>query len=117
MTRSIVLEFESFSMNAKLFDTPVADSLYQSLPQQISLTHWGKEMYGSVQGRHGEHQPVPRIPEGGLAYTDDGQYFCIFFGQNPAWPVEHVGRITDGDLSPLHNSALKNVTVKKINDR
>ncbi|MBN2719215.1 MAG: hypothetical protein JXX14_25420 [Deltaproteobacteria bacterium] len=111
MTKKIMLDFQIFTMTAELFDTPVADSLYQSLPQTISLTHWGREMYGSVSGRHGSHAPVPHIPVGGLAYTDQGSYFCVFFGQQPAWPVEHIGRVTESDLSALDQNRLTTLTI------
>ena len=116
MSKKIILDFGSFSLNAMLFNTPVAESLYDSLPQQIDLTHWGQEMYGSVSGNHGHHQPVSEIPSGGLAYTERGSYFCIFFGQSPAWPVEHVGRITDDDYSGLNRGTINSVTVRKSHD-
>ena len=119
MTKKIVLEFESFDdsfeMKAELFDTPVADSLYASLPQKISLTHWGQEMYGSVSGTHGGYRPVPVIPRGGLAYTDQGSYFCVFYGQSPAWPVEYVGQILEPDLSAFEGR-LRTLTVRPANE-
>ena len=121
MTRKIVLEFnsgdESFELMAKLFDTPVADSLYASLPQNISLTHWGQEMYGSVQGTHGSYQPVSVVPRGGLAYTKQGSYFCVFYGQTPAWPVEHVGQLLDSDLSVFDGGLLRTLSVRKADEK
>ena len=113
MTKKIVLDFGAFEMMAELFDTPVTDSLYQELPQTIALTHWGREMYGSVSGVHGSYQPVSHIPVGGLAYTDQGSYFCVFYGQSPAWPVEHVGRILQTDLSLFEAGRLQTLTVRK----
>ena len=41
----------------------------------------------------GSDNPVPEIPEGGLAYTNNVNYFCVFFGQQPAWVVEYIGQI------------------------
>ena len=113
MTKKIVLDFGSFEMMAELFDTPVADSLYDALPQTIALTHWGRELYGSVSGAHGSYQPVPHIPVGGLAYTDQGSYFCVFYGQSPAWPVEHVGRVLQTDLSSFEAGRPGTLTVRK----
>jgi hypothetical protein len=39
---------------------------------------------------------VSTIPPGGIAYSRRGSYLCVFFGQDPAWPVDHVGQI-EGD--------------------
>ncbi|MFC1862725.1 cyclophilin-like family protein [Thermodesulfobacteriota bacterium] len=38
----------------------------------------------------GEDNPVPDIPPGGIAYTNNGNFLCIFFGQTPAWSVEYI---------------------------
>nr|WP_319394161.1 cyclophilin-like family protein [uncultured Desulfobacter sp.] len=50
--------------------------------------------FGSVSLR--EAKPVPAIPPGGIAYTNNGDYVCIFFGPTPAWPVEYIGQIDGG---------------------
>lgn len=112
MTKDIILEFDSFSLEATLFEHPVAERFYDSLPQTVSLSSWGKELYGSVKGSFGHHEPQADIPSGGLCYTERGSYFCIFFGQSPAWPVEHIGKITSSDHSKL-SSGLNEVTVRK----
>ena len=49
----------------------------------------------------GEENPVPDIPPGGIAYTSQGNYVCIFFGQRPAWAVEYIGQIMDDQWEKL----------------
>ena len=41
-------------------------------------------------------RPQPKIPPGGLAYSEQGQYLCIFFGQDPAWSVDYFAQIEVG---------------------
>lgn len=33
---------------------------------------------------------------GGLAYSAQGNYLCVFFGQAPAWPVDYFAQIEVG---------------------
>ena len=89
----IDLDFGSFLLEAELFDTAVANRFADRLPYDVSLMQWGNELYGSIGIDLGEENPVPEIPAGGLAYTNQGDYVCIFFGQRPAWAVEYIGRV------------------------
>lgn len=93
--KKILLDFGSVQLKAELFENKTAAIFYENLPYQIELTSWGREVYGSIGINLGTENPVPTIPPGGLAYTNQGNYFCVFFGQNPAWPVEYIGQIKD----------------------
>ena len=98
MKNRIELDFGTFVLEAELFDTKIANKFAENLPYQVSLTHWGNEFYGSIEAKLGEkdlgeENPVPDIPPGGIAYTSQGNYVCIFFGQRPAWAVEYIGQI------------------------
>ena len=97
----IELDFDGTKMKARLFDTAVAQRLYENLPVEAELVSWGDESYGSIGIDLGEEDPVPTIPAGGIAYTNRGEYLCLFYGQQPAWPVEHVGEIFDGEWEQL----------------
>lgn len=109
----IILDFGTFSLDAELFDTTIAAGFADNLPYTVSLEQWGNELYGSIGIDMGEENPVPEIPSGGIAYTNNGNYVCIFFGQTPAWPVEYIGRITDDSWKKLtENSSCKSVTIK-----
>ena len=107
--KQIILDFGAVKLDAELFDSEIAKRFAENLPYTIRLEQWGNELYGSIGINLGEDNPVPEIPPGGLAYTHKGNYLCVFFGQIPAWPVEHIGQIT-GDQwqqlveNPSHNS-------------
>lgn len=99
--KKCLLNFGSFKLIGELFACPVADRFYKHLPYIVSLTAWGHELYGDIGLDLGADNPVPEIPPGGIAYTNRGNFCCIFFGQEPAWPVEHIGQITGNDWKVL----------------
>lgn len=94
--KRLILDFGSFSCAATLRDSVIAGRLYEGLPVTVALTAWGREVYGPLGLDLGREAPVAAVPPGAIAYTDRGGYLCIFFGQDPAWPVEFIGMI-DGD--------------------
>lgn len=110
----IALDFGAFKLRASLFDTAVAKRLYESLPLTVELTYWGGEAYGSIGADLGVERPVPKIPAGGLAYTNRGNYLCIFFGQTPAWDVEYVGKIDGEEWSALLDSTPETVKITRV---
>ncbi len=111
--KSILLDFGSLTLEAELFDSPIAESFANNLPYSIQLDHWGNECYGSIGIDPGTHKPIPEIPPGGLAYTNNGKYLCIFYGQTPAWPVEYIGQISGDHWKQLIGSNhLSSVTVQ-----
>ena len=97
----IILDFGDFKLEAKLLDSPIAIKFVSQLPYAVHLQQWGDEVYGSIDTDLGEHDPKPNIPPGGIAYTNNGNYVCIFFGQTPAWPVEYIGQIDDDSWKKL----------------
>ena len=74
-------------------------------------------MYGSIGKDFGTEDPVSTIPSGGLAYTNRGNYLCIFYGQTPAWPVEYIGNIIDDGFQAKFSSAQKKVIIKQNYNR
>ena len=110
----IVLDFGKVQLEADLFDTKPGAALFDRLPQEIRLTSWGNEAYGPVSGETiASEAPVPEIPAGGLAYSRSGNYFCIFFGQRPAWPVDYIGRIQGDTWQVLRTFTPESVVVRK----
>jgi hypothetical protein len=106
------MDFGSFSLEADLFDTGIADRFAGQLPFKVPLESWGNELFGSIRKDLGSDHPVPSIPPGGLAYTNNGHYLCIFFGQTPAWPVEYIGQIRNDDwIRLVGNETCTSVTV------
>jgi len=107
----ILLDFGQFSMPARLFDTRIAAAFYNKLPLSIELIAWGNELYGAIGDDLGSENPQEQIPAGGLAYTNRGNYFCIFFGQTPAWPVEYIGSIDGEGWKRLLKQPCNKVTI------
>ncbi len=111
-SKKIILDFGTFTLDAELFDSSVAEKFAKNLPYTISLQQWGDEVYGTIGIYLGEENPVPQIPSGGIAYTSNGDYVCIFFGQTPAWSVEYIGQINgDSWKKLLENPSCKSVTI------
>jgi hypothetical protein len=111
--KEIVLDFGSILLDAELFDTSIALRFAENMPYTIELEKWGNELYGSIGIDVGEEDPVSDIPPGGIAYTNRGNYVCIFFGQKPAWNVEYIGKIKDSRWKVLlENTSCKLVTVR-----
>jgi hypothetical protein len=112
--KRIELDFGAFVLEAELFDTVIARRFAKQLPCAIGLTSWDRELYGPMGTDLGEENPVPHIPEGGIAYTSNGNYVCIFFGQTPAWPVEHIGQMTGDQWTRLlENPSLDSVVIRE----
>lgn len=110
----IELHFNDIIMQGRLFDTEIGRRLYAALPVKINLQTWGDESYGSIGVDLGAENPIPEIPAGGIAYTNQGDYLCLFYGQRPAWPVEHVGEILEEQWQQLRTfnpSSVEVITV------
>ena len=81
----------------RVFNTPTGLAFLESAPHTLlSLSKYGDEVYGSLRTSLPTTSPQPKIPFGGLAYSEQGQYLCIFYGQTPAWPVEYFAQIEMG---------------------
>ncbi len=102
--KGIKFKFRDFTINAELFNTETANKFLKGLPYEVGLIQWGREVYGSIGKDLGEEKPVSEIPPGGIAYTNRGNYVCIFFGQTPAWPVEYIGQIVGDEWERLVDS-------------
>ena len=110
--KKIILDFGSMSLIAELFDSSVAAGFFENLPYTANLEKWGNELYGSIGINLGEENPVPDIPPGGIAYTNNGNYVCIFFGQTPAWSVEYIGQVIGDGWEKLIENSFRSVTIR-----
>ncbi len=109
----IELDFGVFSCRAELFDKDIARSFAEHLPYDVNLMQWGDELYGSIHRDLGKENPVEKIPPGGLAYSQQGAYICIFFGQTPAWPVDHIGSMINDEWTRLKEvSGINSVNIR-----
>jgi len=114
MSLAIELNFGIQQMQGTLHNTPIGQRLYDLLPVSIPLTLWGKEAYGPVYANLPPYQPQETIPGGGIAYSADGDYLCFFWGQNPAWPVDHVGDIHESQWPLLNDISPNQVSISKV---
>jgi len=122
--KTILLTFETFSLEAELLDTPTANAIYDKLPLSASIQAWGKELYFTIPvSANLENDAREIVEEGDLAFWPTGNAFCIFWGKTPAStsnkpqavsPVNVFGTIK-GDLSKLNSLSSGNtITIKEI---
>ena len=109
----IQLAFDQLELPAELNASPIARQLAELLPLSLELQTWGAEVYGSIGRDLGSHRLQAQVEAGSLAYTNRGNYFCIFFGQQPAWPVDLIGAIPTGDWQKLRSARLSRLTIRK----
>lgn len=116
MTSQIIeLDFGQFTLKAELFETEIAKAFAEHLPYQVQVTQWGRELYGTIGKDLGVENPVSTIPPGGLAYTNQGNYVCIFYGRNPAWAVEYIGHILEYGWEKLVDSPpIESVIIRAV---
>jgi len=113
MPSQIILDFGTFDLKAELFDLPVCEAMAKILPATVELTSWGGELYGPLPlSCNKMGKLVPAIPPGGIAYSYRGSYLCVFFGQRPAWPVEHIGNIEGKEWKKLKEADVDKVIIR-----
>lgn len=114
MSNSLVkIIINDFVFSAEIFSDPVGNRFLQNLPYTIEVTLWGGEAYGELGVDLGRYKPVPAIPPGGLAWSKKGGYFCLFFGQTPAWPVDYFGQIKGEDWEKLKGLNFNTLKVRR----
>ncbi len=84
--RKIVIETNSVSVEAQLYDTPSAEAVAKALPVSGTANRWGQEIYFSIglTVDVDSSEVAESMPVGSLAYWPPGQAFCILFGATPA---------------------------------
>ncbi len=100
-SKKIVLDFGTIRLKGKLNNTGSAQLLYENLPLKIKLVQWGNELYGETGIISHGRDLVSRLEAGSIAYSLKGTYLCVFYGQQPAWPVEVVGKIDGNEWEKL----------------
>jgi len=115
------IEIEGTLFEVELYDGAAVRDLRKSLPQQISMSRWGDEFYGSLARKvDSAGDPVRDVFEvGEVAFWPPGNALCIFFGPTPASregeprmasPGVPLGKIK-GDASAFkgYGASLRNV--------
>jgi hypothetical protein len=117
----ILIEFENFSLQARLNDSPTAQELLKQLPIESRVNTWGEEIYFEIpvdMPQEGDARELLSV--GDLGYWPVGQAFCIFFGPTPVStderpraysPVNVLGTIL-GDSEAL--KSIKNQEIVRL---
>jgi len=117
----ILIEFENFSLQARLNDSPTAQELLKQLPIESRVNTWGEEIYFEIpvdMPQEGDAREILSV--GDLGYWPVGQAFCIFFGPTPVStderpraysPVNVLGTIL-GDSEAL--KSIKNQEIVRL---
>jgi hypothetical protein len=80
----IHIQFENFSLQARLNDTPTAQEVLKQLPIESQVNTWGDEIYFKIPVNMPQEADAREIVEvGELGYWPVGKAFCIFFGPTP----------------------------------
>lgn len=101
----ILLDFDTIRVKGTLNKSETALELYRNLPLDIDLVQWGNELYGDTGISMPERNLVPQLPVGSIAYSTRGNYLCVFYGQQPAWPVEVIGELENGEWKKLQQTS------------
>eukprot|EP00310_Coccolithus_braarudii_P017407 CAMPEP_0183346128 /NCGR_PEP_ID=MMETSP0164_2-20130417/11339_1 /TAXON_ID=221442 /ORGANISM="Coccolithus pelagicus ssp braarudi, Strain PLY182g" /LENGTH=180 /DNA_ID=CAMNT_0025517353 /DNA_START=240 /DNA_END=782 /DNA_ORIENTATION=+ len=88
---------DHMALRCRVFDTPTGRAFLASCPLTIErLSTFGDEVYGALAVTLPPTAPQSYVPPGGLAYSERGQFLCVFYGQTPAWPVTYFAQIEVG---------------------
>ena len=80
----ILIQFDKFSLQARLNDSPTAQELLKQLPIEGQVTTWGEEIYFEIPVEMPQESDARQEVEvGELGYWPVGSAFCIFFGPTP----------------------------------
>jgi hypothetical protein len=102
----VILEIDGLALEVELNAGPAATLLAAALPQELALSRWGDEYYGTLAVAIDSREKKRDVFEvGEVALWPPGNAFCIFFGPTPASHGEEprmaspgipLGRIVSG---------------------
>lgn len=108
--RKLRLSIGKVTIDAELFDTPTADTIYAAVPFESRMSTWGGEVYFTAPFS-AEREPEARdvVEPGELAFRAEGGAVVLAFGPTPmsegdeirlAMPANVFGR-TQSDVQRL----------------
>jgi len=104
MERQIRIKAGSVTVVAELYNTKIAEAIWQALPFSSKVNTWGDEIYFSIPVKIGLESGQEIVDFGDLGYRPPANAFCIFFGQTPmsnkdeiraASAVDIFGKVVD----------------------
>jgi len=104
--KKITISSAGKSIEAMLYETETAETLYKSLPIEGTVSMWGDEIFFKIPINIELASDAQEYVEiGELAYFPQSPALCIFFGQTPAStderpkansPVNIFGMVLEG---------------------
>ena len=84
MTREITITIADVTVRGELFNTLMAEAIWQALPFEAPFDFWGNEIYFTIPVSLGlEKDARETVEKGDIGYWPTGPAFCIFFGPTP----------------------------------
>jgi len=126
MGRQITITSNEIEVVAGIDDSETANSIWEALPIESSVSTWGEEIYFTIPVKIEESEDARQDMDiGELGYWPPGSALCVFFGRTPASTsdqpraasnVNPFGMVS-GDVKPLHSiRSGESVTVSRIQD-
>ena len=81
--RQIRIKVGTVTALADLYDTKLAEAIWQALPFSSTVNTWGDEIYFSIPLKIDLESGQETVNLGDLGYWPPGSAFCIFFGSTP----------------------------------
>lgn len=117
-----IIQTEKHTFEVELCGGDAARNLVKTLPQEISMSRWGDEFYGTLKEKvdSGADRLQDVFEIGDVALWPAGNALCIFFGPTPASsgseprmasPGALLGRIK-GDATVLRDCGRSLKTVR-----
>jgi len=96
----IIVEEAGVEVTADLNDSVTAAAVWSVLPLESAAHTWGAEVYFPVPVDNGPEDPQAAVTSGAVGFWPPGKAVCLFFGQQPASPVNLIG-VLEGDPNVL----------------
>jgi len=96
----ILIEEAGLELVAELNESSTAGALWDALPLESAAQTWGAEVYFSIPLSCPLDDAQATVSSGVVGYWPPGRAVCLFFGQQPASPVNLIG-VLEGDPKAL----------------
>lgn len=104
MSARLTLKLPSGEIGCDILETRAAEGLIGQLPVSARGNVWGEEIYFRLPGALNAGSKTRETEVGDIAYWEEGQSLCIFFGPTPVSrsgrPEPYVPVFRIGSLEP-----------------
>lgn len=81
--KRIKISVSGLEREARLNDSPMAQSFWKTLPVRGQANKWGDEIYFRIPAPIAEGEKKSVVEKGDIAFWPSGSAFCFFFGPTP----------------------------------